>query len=433
MAQLAASWDGDTWCVQNLEVSGASLSWCPANTDDDSIIGSYSEEQCEEAPDILIWPIESMILRPFSLSLSSEKLLDKDVITQEFEDLTSESSGGWWLSWNATVTTDGVQGMLFALPQSVKHMLASHHYFADAPSVVPDGLLRLQHNCTVMAVADKDEDCLLVFDQDQQGIFVGCYVDTKCIALRRVNFAADCMTDEVVEDIFRTIDAITDGDKQVILSGSVTPEFLKKIEEVGYSTEYIYPLNQVANRQAANMQAATTYKHDRLSNLRHGTWSWHRPIGEQIGGWKWPGILLSILMLLVIGGTTYQSVSLSFQQELLQQRIQSAFHQGLPNETVMIDALAQLRKAAGGSLSGVDSWFLLEQLQAMALASGKFKLLRIGELTLGPEGSFQIQGELSDFSMVSQLQKQLTEHLGMPVEVVDTELSGDQVNFRLRW
>jgi len=135
------------------------------------------------------------------------------------------------------------------------------------------------------------------------------------------------------------------------------------------------------------------------------------------------------ILLLWLLGMLYQIYEIDQQSDKYSQRIEAAFHQGLPNEPVMLDALAQLRQAAGGgttrnetflsSLFAVQKIYVIEPWQLSILE------LRDGEMYMA--------GEVKDIKTLNQMQQRLKRALQKDVRIVDTNMNGEKVNFRMRW
>ena len=117
------------------------------------------------------------------------------------------------------------------------------------------------------------------------------------------------------------------------------------------------------------------------------------------------------------------------QVEVYEQRIETAFHQGLPNEPVMLDALAQLRQAAGGEASN-DTTFLVSLEAVSAVYQSEPWQLKTLELH---KGEMHMTGEVKDIKSLNHMQLRLTQALQKDVRIADTNIRGEKVSFRMHW
>ena len=141
--------------------------------------------------------------------------------------------------------------------------------------------------------------------------------------------------------------------------------------------------------------------------------------------------LAATLLLLLFGGDVYHLHRLNAEQRAIQQGIEEEFHRGLPGETVMLDPLAQLRKAAGQSGGGED-WLFLRQLQVLGQLRQKTESLQVDRIEFDGQ-DMRLGGRAADLDAVNRLRDQLSAMLREPVRLDDTELADQEVRFRLHW
>jgi len=134
-----------------------------------------------------------------------------------------------------------------------------------------------------------------------------------------------------------------------------------------------------------------------------------------------------------MGGMAWQNYQMNHQIEVNQQRIIAAFHKGLPDETVIIDALAQLRKATGNGAGtgGNDAAIWLRQLADINKVYRQIPW-QIGELSFN-DGRMAMSGQAKDLQTMNRIRKALQQETGKEVKLEDTDLNGSQVKFRLSW
>jgi len=117
-----------------------------------------------------------------------------------------------------------------------------------------------------------------------------------------------------------------------------------------------------------------------------------------------------------------------------QQRVIQSFHKGLPDEKVMIDPLAQLRKAAGGATGGQGASSAVIWLQSIQSVERVYQRIpwQIKVLSL-QHGHMTMSGSVSDLQTMNKIRQALQQEMGGAVKVRDTDLSGNQVQFRMAW
>jgi len=162
--------------------------------------------------------------------------------------------------------------------------------------------------------------------------------------------------------------------------------------------------------------------------MRHGRWAVRTGWG-QWRPWQRSGVLAVALLLVWLLGMGLELSKMNAQISDADARIEAAFHQGLPNEPVMLDALAQLRQAAGGSasqnmdfLQGIQAVSAVYQKQAWVLNSLELR-----------DGTMQMSGEVKDIEILNRIQSHLQQALSKDVKIVDTNIAGQKVVFRMAW
>jgi len=182
METIVANWDKSALSIGSL--------------DEDSKVfceGFLLQENEEEAffPDLpdthasaqtLLWPLEDLVVRSFSLPLPSLRLLDANILGQELEDQCGEPAEEWWLAWQAEKVEDKIEGLMFALPKSAKDALSSHPYLSHCKFVWPDGWVRL----TSGLPSEFEGPHAAVLDADEEGLFLGVYRNQGWTGLRRL-------------------------------------------------------------------------------------------------------------------------------------------------------------------------------------------------------------------------------------------------------
>jgi len=113
--ELAVHFDGHTWQAIDANKNMLTLSVAEGET-----LPNLPEHAVVSN---LLLPTEALLLRTFTLPFAKTKFIDQDILAQEIEEHTSEKSEAWWLSWQAGVTQDGVAGIIFGLPESLRQQI----------------------------------------------------------------------------------------------------------------------------------------------------------------------------------------------------------------------------------------------------------------------------------------------------------------------
>lgn len=397
-----------------------------------------SQENAEEAffPDVsgtcapaqtLLWPLESLVIRTFSLPLPSLRLLDANILGQELEDQCGEPAEGWWIAWQAEKIEDKIEGIMFALPEPAKDALSSHSYLSHCKFIWPDGWVRLMSALP----ADFEGSHAAVLDADEDGLFLGVYRYGVWVGIRRLNFVLVRPVEELVEDIRLSLEAMGYSTDMAVY-GRLNDLLLSSLESIinwqGETT------SNLPSRAATNISAALRLPCTSGPNFRHTTWSAKADWLEQFSPWRGVAILALIVISSSFFIDVYSLASLNSHKESLEQNIKHVFHQALPNEKVIIDPVAQLKNVAGSVGNESNAWYYLRQLEAISRLKKKFPAMKVGEVSL-IDGEMLLSGSITDFAMVNRARDKLEELVRSEVKVDDTELEKEkkQVRFSLRW
>lgn len=431
---FTASWDGTS-----LSVAGQ-----PSDTDSDtltSITQFDTENDCgcpvveADAIDVpfaaLILPVEDILVRPFSLPLKSKKYLDENILRQELADSLGEGCDNWWLSWNACSDDNGVSGLLFGLSEVSRSTLSEQETWHRCPVITVDGWHRLN---TAFHEAGIEEDESLrgtaVVDADVDGLFVGFRkYSGSWSGMRRINSKGKSNS-SVVEDVYLSFLAMGYNPEAEVVLGRLSPELSELLIEKG--TNWAGQTTpDLPERAEANLFAYKNSKVGYALNFRHGNWKARTGSEGASKTWKPSLILFVVFLLTVLIGGWYKLSSLENRIEMYQQGIVDAFKHGLPNESVMLDPLAQLR-AAGQRGDVASTKSLLQDIQVLGSVKKEVKGWSLSELSLSGD-VVKLSGNSPDFALMNRIQKKLSSLLDRNVEVVNTELNNGQVKFSIEW
>jgi len=369
------------------------------------------------------WPIELLLVRTFNMPLSDPKLLDGAILAQEIADLSGEDSGAFWLAWHAGKTDKGVSGVVFGLPQSTRQMISEDSAWQTCPQLLVDAWEHLT------SFAGDLESCAVI-DEDASGAFIGYRREGVWRGIRRINRnigGENGLSDEELA-------------KQIILSwqamgleatdpvtgrvGTALGNIL--MQEIGeWQVEIV---DALPDRHQANLELASELPS--VLNFRHGKWAiksgWQ---GFKV--WKRPLLLALGLMLIWSVVTTFNIYSMNRQADDYSSAVEAAFHRGLPNESVMLDPLAQLRQAGGSSGQSESGQQFLQQLQHVSelYQSGAWEMKELNF----QNGKMQMSGVVKDIDSLNRMKEQLQQKSGQQVVISDTDLSGEKVSFRMKW
>jgi len=376
----------------------------------------------------LILPAEMLLCRTFALPLSNPRHVDADILAQELDEQSGEEIENWWLSWLVASDGDEVKGVVFGLPDSFRDVINDRWQSADFVGVD----LQLRLNAQLGQFAGPLEGWVAVFDSDEQGVIFGvCRTvensEPVWLGVRRLNFADGLDTTQSAYDIPQTLAAMG-WNPEHAAAGLLESKLYDALELPQWSGQTIAAA-ELPDRHAANL-AVVDYGG---LNFRHGSWGARSVSGGGLKAWYQPIALAAAVAVIWVAGMLWQNIQLNNQNEQLQEEIVAAFHKGLPNETVMIDALAQLRKAAGNS-SAVTANQTIKMLTQIVVVNRVYvdNPWQMKELSYR-DGSMQLSGIAKDLATMSRIQQLLQQESGHQITLKDSDLSGSQVKFRMVW
>jgi len=424
-----------------LQVSYDSKSWWSADFEGNHMpLPKAGDGLLPELPDgyvvsHMLLPVELLLSRSFSLPLSHPKFIDEDILGQELNERTGEEADNWLLAWQAAKTEHAVAGLVFGLPESLRTEIDNDERW-QPNTIGVDAWERLQMRLHYGDTNDAAGDPVAVFDADSEGVFFGVWeqADDKAATgvwrgMRRLNQAQGLSHEEMATQIKRSLlamgwheDGMAIGRLGLSLFAALGLE-----QWHGDTVEDGSEQSELVARHAANL----TLSADCGLNFRHGRWTaqsdygWLRP-------WRRAMALAATIMLVWVLGSAWQIHLMDVQAEQYRQRITDAFHKGLPDEPVMIDAIAQLRRAASGGVAGTGSagdW--LRQLAAINRVHKKTPW-RLQELSMS-DGAIKMSGKADDLESLNKIRQALQLETAKDVTLADTDLSGQQVSFRIHW
>ncbi len=424
MSGLTVSFDGRNWAARDdagnhLPLTAAEDGWLPALPDDARV-------------NTLILPIEHLLVRSFSLPLPHPRFIDAGVLAQELDERAGEDAGGWWLAWQAArMEGDGVAGMVFGMPESWRQAIAGDARWQNVRSVLIDGWARLQMHIDGSLPDDETRGPVAVVDADADGVFMGVWhpgigSDGVWRGMRRLNRGVSDI-EELADQCLRSLTAMGWSAASQPVLGRVEKELLQALRLDAWRGEVVETVAELPGRS----QVYVTGGQRPALNFRHGRWA-ASSNSNGLAMWRRPMAMAAAILVIWLVGSIYQIHALSVQAEGYRQQINDAFHQGLPDEPVMIDALAQLRRAAGGRADGNHSLALwLKQLAAIHRVFQKMPW-EMQELEWR-EGRLTLAGKAANLERLNQIREALQQQSGREVKLADTDLSGDKVSFRMHW
>ena len=430
------------------EPSLATLSWCRTSVAirdnhgqinispvlaDDTDNELPNIEQTTQTLDCIYLPLENLLVRTFNFPLKHPRFLDANMLAQELADSAGIEPNDWWLTWHASNNDNGgVSGIVFGLPKSQKHAIQQNPMWQHAPLLLIDGWERLNH-----CLHQHDTDDTAIVDADSQGLFLGYYKQGVWLGMRRLNIAtgADMNDSHICEQLCHeaslSLQAMGFDATQHNLVGRVSST-MKNIP-LFLNHEQLQVEEHLEQRHIINLKLPQPQKNSpHTLNIRHGKWAakshnsipkvWRRPIAL--------AIMASIVWLSVLSIENYQ---LRQQLDEMNREIIQAFHRGLPQQTVIIDAMAQLRQAAhtGGDASNSNSLHITTQLNIISTVFKKHPW-HMQELRIN-NNEVVISGQVNSLDTLNDISNALQEKLGQKVKITDTDLKGNEVTFRVRW
>jgi len=419
----------------------------------------------------LLLPAEQLLSRTFQLPFAQPKFIDQDILGQELEEHTAELNEAWWLSWQAGKQNDGVAGIMFGMPECMRQHIENDANWQQAQYIGSDMYLRLHAqlgHCLEHAAAhppehDQSSSAVAIFDSDRSGLFFGLWQPAAehsssglWLAMRRLNWReADQFNSALVEDIKRSLLSMG-WHEQGIATGSLPPQLHAALDFTNWQGR-LCESDELPSRADATMAAAgistgtlstnssttgTTSTSASISmgaskplNFRHGRWRSGSHL-NQLTPWYRSMAGVAILTLLWSINMMWQNQQLQNQLSEQQQAITAAFHTGLPNEPVIIDALAQLRKAAGGNrLAGAANQPSAAQwLQHVEQINQVYQQMPWAIKALSfQQGIMSMSGQSTDLQSMNRILKALQQRSGLEIQIQDTDLRQNQVRFKMVW
>lgn len=370
------------------------------------------------------WPLESLLVRTFSLPLTEVRLLDAAILSQELVELSGEDGDDWWLAWHAEKTDEGITGMVFGLPQRLRQAMARDAVWQQCSRLLVDGWERLN-------MLRGDRDNCAVLDEDEEGLFFGVFRHGCWRGMRRLNrqvsdskLLSDAEMAEQIRYSWKAMGVDAGADMIVGRSGHSLSEALK----ASYDNWQVEVATELPSRHHANL--AITNVFSTSLNFRHGKWA-VRSHQHVFRRWRRPLVLAAGLVLIWVAATAANLLMLGNQASQYRSAIETAFHRGLPNEPVMLDPLAQLRQGSGISGSGQNGREFLKQFQALGQAYRNVPW-QLKEFSYDG-GAMQVSGSAEDIANLNRIRDQLQKASGHDVVITDTDLSDNKVSFRMKW
>jgi hypothetical protein len=301
--------------------------------------------------------------------------------------------------------------------------MADDPVWQHCPQLLVDGWERLT------ALSADFETCAII-DEDAEGIFLGYIQQGVWRGVRRINRKlsdASRLDDAGMAQQIRHSWTAMGMDTEDAVMGHLSPGMTNELA-AGYSGWQVNNSDTLPDRNQANL--ALDVSQSVSLNFRHGRWaaknSW-----QGFARWKRPLAMAAGLLLIWACVTFTEIYSLNGEAETHRVDIESAFHRGLPNEKVMLDPLAQLRKAAGISGTQQDSMQFLHDLHAISQVRKELSW-KLKELNFQNE-TVQMSGSAKDIELLNRMRDRLRETTGSNVVITDTDLSEGQVSFRMKW
>lgn len=419
---LVAS-DGSNW-----DVFFGDGPYLQLSIDDASLLPALSEEWRVEQ---IYWPIEGLLVRVFHLPLSDPRYLDAEILNQEICEQTGESPGDWWLAWQAMKVNDGVAGIAFGLPEELRLAIESDEQWRLIPHIRVDAWERLNMRLRECMHAAEHEafESAAVFDADANGVCFGFWSGSRWLGVRRLNWTADIGDEDVAEQIRLSLQAMGWENRQEDAAiGRLGESLLASLGLERWLGETLADTalpERVAATCACSSDQATTLDFRRGSWMIHSTYAWQP--------WRRTAILAAVGFAAWMVSVMFHTYMLSSRADQYRHQIEAAFHQGLPNEHVMIDPLAQLRKATGGGGgSSGGAGHLLQEIDFIRQVYAKtpWEMLELDYSDTGIE----LSGNAKDLQRVNQIRDALQQAAGTEVQLTDTNLTkGGHVDFRMHW
>jgi len=427
------------------ESSLASLSWCPTSVairnnhsqiniapvmlDDDTRLPNI--EQTSQTIGYIYLPLESLLVRTFNFPLKHPRFLDANMLAQELADSAGIEPDDWWLTWHASSNHDGgISGIVFGLPKSLKHAMQQNPPWQHAPFLLIDGWQRLNY-----CLRQHDIDDTAIVDADSQGLFLGYYKQGVWRGIRRLNIAtgSDINDPQVCEQLCHeaelSLQAMGFDATQLKLVGRIS--LTMKNTDLFADSEQLQVEEHLEQRHVVNLKLPLPEKNTpHTLNIRHGKWA--AKSHNNIPKTWWRPITLSIMASMIwLGTLSIENYQLRQQLDEMNHEIIQAFHRGLPQQTVIIDAMAQLRQAAHEGDASSNNHHVTTQLNIISAVFKKHPW-HMQELRIN-NNEVVLSGQVNSLDTLNDISNALQEKLGQKVKITDTDLKGNEVTFRMRW
>lgn len=422
------SYDNSGW--QMLDVDNRKM---PLTVAEDSLLPALPDGYFA---DRLLLPVEQLLVRSFSLSLAHPRFIDADILAQELNERTGEKQGDWWLAWQAAKDGDGVAGLVFGLPEPLRQQINDEPEWQQIRSVSVDAWDRLQVQIAAhIEIEGLFDEPVAVFDADADGVFFGVWGkagekadDGIWRGMRRLNYEHESDQEQLAWQIRQSLNAMGWQETGMAV-GHLGTGLLHELEIKqwrGNSPDGAIDEADLPGRLAANLALPT---HTTLE-FRHGQWAAQSGLGW-IRSWRRSMALAAVILLVWVLGSAWHVQTMDAQVEQYKEQIIAAFHKGLPDETVIIDALAQLRRAAGAGSDAGEATQWLSQMNAISHVYKKTPWI-LQELSF-QDGVMKVSGKADNLETLNGIRDMLQQETGRDVRLADTDLSGQQVAFRMHW
>lgn len=373
-------------------------------------------------------PMEVLLTRHFQFPLKHPRHLDAGMLLQELADTAGIEPNEWWLTWRAKQVESGIAGMAFGLPKTFQDNIKTLPIWQKTPLVLVDGWQRLSHWLHDM----NQTQYIAVVDADAEGVFLGFYQNNVWAGMRRLN--AD-MTDAacqqtIAKEVLWSLQSMGFDAETMPVTGRLTSEIASLLPQT-LETRPPRIEQSLSQRHMLNlMLPKPTVTDKQLLNIRHDSWA-IRNTSSSLNVWYRPALLAASIGFLWLVLTVANNYQLEYQISAKNEEIITAFHRGLPEQTVIMDALAQLRQAAGGSARTSAQQRITEQLDIISKTFEK-KPWQMKELSIN-DGKVVLAGKVNSLNTLNTIRDELASLSKAEVQVADTDLNGDEVSFRVRW
>ena len=407
-----------SWCPQGLGIQGDgnNITFIPISNEEATPLPSIPD--WVDTPHCIYLPLEETLTRHIQLPLKSTKHLDADMLLQELSDNAGIEPDDWWLTWRMKNTDDGIAGLVFGIKKDLQTQIQDTAVWQNTPLLLIDGWQRLQ-----IWLNDESDAGIAVVDCDAEGMFFGFYQAGTWQGMRRLNGNMD----DNATQVLWSLQAMGFVAETMPATGRFSTEIATHFPQ---QSENVQITDDLPKRHLANLSLTTPANNDKKTlNIRHGKWA-NKQTSAATKAWYRPTLLAALIGFLWLGSMVTSNLQLEAQLEIMQDDITAAFHRGLPEQPVIIDALAQLRQAAGVNTSE-NSRAVSQQLYALSQTFIKTPW-EMQDFSMGKRG-ISLAGKIKDLDTLNQVRNNLSAKLGRDVQIADTDLKGNQVTFRMRW